>query len=36
MEELEKDKIYIIGGMVDHNRLKCLSYNKAKELGVKT
>lgn len=22
MEELEKDKIYIIGGILDHNRLK--------------
>lgn len=35
MEELEKDKIYIIGGMVDHNRLKKVSYDKAKELGIK-
>ena len=27
-------KIYIIGGMVDHNRLKLATYNKAKEEGL--
>ena len=28
-------KIYIIGGMVDHNRLKNISLTKANELDIK-
>ena len=27
--ELEKDKIYIIGGIVDHNRLKSITLNQS-------
>lgn len=27
-------KVYIIGGMVDHNRLKLATYNRAKEEGI--
>jgi len=36
MQELSHDKIYIVGGIVDHNRLKGLSYNTATKLGVAT
>ena len=36
MENFEPDKIYIIGGIVDHNKLKNITKNKAKKLGIKT
>ncbi|XP_072392600.1 uncharacterized protein [Diabrotica undecimpunctata] len=32
--ELEQDKIYIIGGLVDHNAHKGICYNKAVEQGI--
>ncbi|TMW68831.1 hypothetical protein Poli38472_006299 [Pythium oligandrum] len=34
--ELDKDKVYIIGGIVDRNRLKGATYNKALEQGIAT
>ena len=34
INELNKDNKYIIGGIVDRNKYKFLSYNKAKELGI--
>jgi tRNA (guanine9-N1)-methyltransferase len=34
--DLEDDKIYIIGGIVDRNRLKRIAIDKAEKLGVKT
>lgn len=33
---LDKDKVYIIGGIVDRNRLKGATYNKAIEQGIAT
>lgn len=36
IEELEKDMIYVIGGIVDRNRHKGLCYQRAKEHGIKT
>ncbi|KAH6914780.1 guanine-1-methyltransferase-domain-containing protein [Coprinopsis sp. MPI-PUGE-AT-0042] len=36
LTELKPDEIYVIGGIVDHNRYKNLCLNKAKELGVRT
>lgn len=36
IEELEKDMIYIIVGVVDRNRHRGLCYQRAKEHGIKT
>jgi len=36
LEHLEDDKIYVIGGIVDRNRLKRAAINKAEELGIAT
>lgn len=36
MEKFESDKIYIIGGIVDHNKLKNITKNKAAKLDIKT
>jgi tRNA (guanine9-N1)-methyltransferase len=34
--ELSPDDVYVIGGLVDHNRLKATGFTRAKELGVRT
>jgi tRNA (guanine9-N1)-methyltransferase len=31
IDTLDKDMIYIVGGIVDHNRYKLLTYKKATE-----
>ncbi|KAJ5071143.1 tRNA (guanine-9-) methyltransferase [Anaeramoeba ignava] len=36
LDEIYEDKVYIIGGLVDHNRLKGLTYEEAKKIGIKT
>ena len=36
LETLDADKCYVIGGIVDHNRLKGATYDKALEQGVAT
>ncbi|PPR02646.1 hypothetical protein CVT24_002129 [Panaeolus cyanescens] len=36
LTELLPDEVYIIGGIVDHNRYKNLCFSKAKESGVRT
>lgn len=36
LESFDKEMIYIIGGLVDHNRLKMITYNKAKEQEILT
>lgn len=36
LEDLDPDAVYVVGGIVDRNRLKCATMKKAKELGVKT
>ncbi|KAI8871107.1 hypothetical protein GQ42DRAFT_106080, partial [Ramicandelaber brevisporus] len=36
IDTLSKDDVYIIGGLVDKNRYKNLTLNKAKELGIRT
>jgi len=36
LADLEDDKIYIIGGIVDRNRLKRVAVNKADTLGIQT
>lgn len=36
LNELQDDKIYIIGGIVDRNRLKRAAINRASELGIAT
>ena len=35
IEDLDPEMIYIIGGIVDHNRYKLLTFNKANEQGIK-
>lgn len=37
-EEIETlgNDVYIIGGLVDHNRLKKITYNQAKSEGIRT
>lgn len=35
IDKLDATSIYIIGGIVDHNRYKLLTYNKAKEQGIR-
>lgn len=34
--KLSRDKVYIIGGIVDRNRLKGITYQKAVEQGIET
>lgn len=36
VEHLEDDKVYVIGGIVDRNRLKRAAINKAESIGVQT
>lgn len=36
LERLEDDKVYIIGGIVDRNRLKRATIDRAEELGIAT
>ena len=36
IEDLDKDKVYIIGGIVDRNRLKNCTFVKAQEEGIAT
>mmetsp|Transcript_22548 Transcript_22548/g.34076 ORF Transcript_22548/g.34076 Transcript_22548/m.34076 type:complete len:326 (+) Transcript_22548:205-1182(+) len=36
LKTIEDDKIYVIGGIVDRNRLKRATINRAEELGIQT
>lgn len=36
IEHLEDDKVYVIGGIVDRNRLKGVAFDRAKALGLQT
>lgn len=36
IDELDQKKIYIIGGLVDRNRWKGITMNKAKDQGIQT
>jgi len=36
LEKLETGKVYIVGGLLDHNRLKGVTYKKASEQGIAT
>lgn len=35
MQDVEPDSMYVIGGMVDHNRIKRGTYDKAKSMGLR-
>lgn len=35
IEVLDSEMTYIVGGIVDHNRYKLLTYKKAMEQGIK-
>jgi tRNA (guanine9-N1)-methyltransferase len=36
LQHLENDKIYVIGGIVDRNRLKCAAIGRAESVGIAT
>lgn len=36
LDIFDTNRVYIIGGLVDHNRLKMITHNKAMEQGIKT
>ncbi len=36
LDKLEDGKVYIIGGIVDRNRLKCAAIDRAEKLGITT
>jgi tRNA (guanine9-N1)-methyltransferase len=36
LDDLDNDKVYVIGGIVDRNRLKRATIDRAKELGIAT
>lgn len=36
LEALEDDKVYVIGGIVDRNRLERAAISRAEELGIAT
>jgi len=36
LSDLREDEVYIVGGIVDHNRLKGITLNKAQEQGIRT
>lgn len=36
INSLDSSKVYIIGGIVDRNRYKCLTYDRANNLGIET
>ena len=35
LTELKADEVYVIGGIVDRNRLKNCTYQKAQDLGIR-
>lgn len=36
LQALDPDAVYVIGGIVDRNRLRCATMDKANQLGIKT